>query len=339
MIQWLTVPEATRRNAYVQIAENTGMSPFAVEKDWWVVQTLSVVFDIIAGDYLVFKGGTSLSKAWGLISRFSEDIDLAIDRSFFGFEWDLSKSQKISLRKAGGSYTTGDFFDKLKGKCHERGFSELEFKVMKAVDSDQDPRIIDLYYPNLITPAGYLKARIQIEIGSRSLREPYTIIPIRSLIDEHYPESDFSQKPVKIPCVNPERTFLEKVFLLHEEFHRPIEKIRVDRLSRHIYDVVKISETDFYDIALTNKELYESIVNHRYSFSRVGGVDYHGLQPQTVNPIPIDEVIDAWKTDYQSTVVSMIYDLDPPSFDVLIDKLAQVRKRINGLPWQIETKF
>ena len=86
MNKWLAIADETKRNAYIQIAEKSGMSAFAVEKDWWVVQTLSVIFGMEVGQHLVFKGGTSLSKAWKLIKRFSEDIDLAIDRDFFGYD-------------------------------------------------------------------------------------------------------------------------------------------------------------------------------------------------------------------------------------------------------------
>ncbi len=93
MKKWLTIPEQTRRNAYIQIAEKTGMNAFAVEKDWWVVQTLRIIFEMDVAQYLVFKGGTSLSKSWNLIQRFSEDVDLAIDREFFGFKGVLSKNQ------------------------------------------------------------------------------------------------------------------------------------------------------------------------------------------------------------------------------------------------------
>jgi predicted nucleotidyltransferase component of viral defense system len=94
MNKWLSVPDITKKNAYEQIAEATGMSAFAVEKDWWVVQTLSAVFETEISRQLVFKGGTSLSKAWNLIRRFSEDIDLAINREFFGFSGELSKNQR-----------------------------------------------------------------------------------------------------------------------------------------------------------------------------------------------------------------------------------------------------
>lgn len=174
MIKWLNIPDSTKRNAYIQIAEQAGMSAFAVEKDWWVSRTLEIIFKMDIAKHLVFKGGTSLSKAWKLINRFSEDIDLAIDKEFFeGYQGDISKSKITKLRKEAGIYTTGTFFKRLQEEFKINGFSELEFKVIAAKDSDQDPRIIEIYYPNIVPkPTEYILPRVQIEISCRSLREP-----------------------------------------------------------------------------------------------------------------------------------------------------------------------
>jgi predicted nucleotidyltransferase component of viral defense system len=347
MVKWISVPTETKVNAYQQISETTGMSAFAVEKDWWVVQALSVIFEMNDSKYLVFKGGTSLSKAWGLIERFSEDVDLAIDRAFFHFEKldatgkvvDLSRKQITELRKEASRYTSGIFLEELKRKFTERGINGLIFKLVETTDSDQDPRIIEIYYPNVIQAPDYLEARVQIEIGCRSLKEPFTVKTFSSLVDEHYSEMDFALPPIQVPSVNPERTFLEKIFLLHEEFQRPIEKIRVERLSRHLYDVVKLSKTEFAEKALTDKELYETIVIHRHKFTRIAGIDYNLHQVKTINPIPIPEVITAWKTDYNKMIEQMIYEENPLSFEEIIDELTLLRGRINALDWAFNESF
>lgn len=117
---------------------------------------------------------------------------------------------------------------------------------------------------------------------------------------------EFAQQNIEVQTVNPERTFLEKIFLLHEEFHRPVEKIRVERLSRHLYDVYHLSKTEFAEKAINDKELYETIVVHRHKFTRVGGVNYNEHNPKTINPIPIPEVIDAWEKDYKITHISLL---------------------------------
>lgn len=339
MIKWLSIPEATKRNAYVQIAEQTGMSAFAVEKDWWVVQTLAIIVEMDIAKHLVFKGGTSLSKAWKLINRFSEDVDLSINRDFFGFSGELSRSKRTKLRKTASEYISGSFLNELLYRFTQKGIKEIRFHLVEATNSDQDPRIIELYYPNVIPPPGYLEPKVQIEVGSRSLREPFSIQTFGSLIDEYYPEMDFAQAFINVPTVNPERTFLEKIFLLHEEFQRPAEKMRVNRLSRHLYDVYHLSKTDFAEKALKDKELYATLVDHRYKFTRVGGVDYNLHQPQTINPIPIPKVIDAWKKDYNTMLEEMIYETDPPTFEDVIIALTALKEEINALPWTFELEF
>ena len=338
MIKWLSVPEETKKNAYTQIAEQTGMTPFAVEKDWWVVQTLGIVFAMEVSSHLVFKGGTSLSKAWKLIQRFSEDIDLAIDREFFGFKGELSKKQRQKLRKESGKYIEEVFVPELKVKFEEKGITGVRIELVPEPESDKD-RKINIFYTTIIDSPGYLEPQVQIEISSRSLREPCSLQTFNSLVDEHYPDQDFAQASISVATVNPERTFLEKLFLLHEEFHRTKENRRVDRLSRHIYDIVKLSETEFANKALENKGLYETIVDHRYKFNRVGGVDYNLHQPQTLNPVPPDEIIDNWKKDYSIMLERMIYEEDPPSFENVITKLKELTARINALPWKFEKVY
>lgn len=339
MVNWLSVSEQTKKNAYEQISEKTGMNAFAVEKDWWVVQALTCIFELEDSKYLVFKGGTSLSKAWGLIERFSEDVDLAIDRTFLHFHGELSKKQITELRKKASKYTSGLFFEALKEKFNERGFEGLTFKLLDATDSDQDPRIIEIYYPNIIQKPEYLEARVQIEIGCRSLKEPFTVRPIASLIDTYYPEQEFALPSIQVPSINPERTFLEKIFLLHEEFQRPKEKMRFERLSRHLYDVVALTKTEFAEKALSNQELYETIVVHRHKFTRIGGVNYNLHQPKTINPIPIPEVIKEWKKDYNTMIQQMIYEENPLSFEEIIEALKQLKTKINALDWEFKKSF
>ena len=275
------------------IATQKGMKPFAVEKDWWVSRTLEIIFQMEIAKHLVFKGGTSLSKAWNLINRFSEDIDLAINKDFFGFTGELGKNQRDKLRKTAGLYTTGTFFKELQAAFIKRGFVDLDFKNIEAKDSDQDPRVLEIYYPNVINSSSeYVLPRVQIEVSCRSLREPFSVKKFGALVDEVYADKDFVEPLFEVPTVNPERTFLEKVFLLHEEFHRPEEKMRVDRLSRHLYDIFHLTNAGIAEKAINDKELYETIVVHRYKFSRVGEVDYNLHNPKTVNPIPINKKLE-----------------------------------------------
>ena len=323
------------------VATEKGMKPFAVEKDWWVSRTLEIIFSMDIAQHLVFKGGTSLSKAWKLIQRFSEDIDLAIDREyFFKSDKDWEKKEITALRKEASLFSTGVFFDKLKEEFLKKGFNGLVFKVIEAKDSDQDPRIIEIYYPNLIAqPSEYVLPRVQIEIGCRSLREPFSVQTFGALVDEVYADRDFAEPFFQVPTVNPERTFLEKIFLLHEEFHRPQEKMRVDRLSRHLYDVYQLSKAGVSDKAINDKELYETIVAHRYKFARIGGVNYNNHNPKTLNPVPPPELMDDWEKDYAKMLEDMIYEEEKPTFADLIENLNILRMQLQMLGWEFELIF
>lgn len=342
MIKWLTIPDETKRNAYEQIAEKTGMSAFAVEKDWWVVQTLSVITNMEVAPYLVFKGGTSLSKVWKLIERFSEDIDLAIDRALFGFDGnDLSPKEIDTLRKNTGRFIDNDFLPALKAGFAKRGLTGVNIELVPGKRSDRDRQII-IEYPFVIPPPAseYIHPRVQVEFSCRSLMEPATIQSFNALLDEHYPKADFTNPPITVNTVNPERTFLEKIFLLHEEFHKPAERVRSgDRLSRHLYDVVKIARTPFAELALNDQELYSTIVAHRQKFNTVPKVNYNFHQPPTINPLPISEVIHLWKADYDIMLLEMIYEENPPSFDEIISNLTTLKESINQLPWQFPMHF
>ncbi|MEN9943604.1 MAG: hypothetical protein RLZZ91_1605 [Bacteroidota bacterium] len=340
-INFQTIDRAEKVAIFSAIAAEKGMTPFAVEKDWWVSRTLEIIFQMPIAAHLVFKGGTSLSKAWKLISRFSEDIDLAIDREFFeGYKGEISKTQIGKLRKVAGVYTTGVFFEELQQEFIVKGFVELEFKIIDTGESDQDPRIIEIYYPNVITqPTEYVLPRVQIEISCRSLREPFSIQTFGSLVDEFYIDRDFAESLFEVQTVNPERTFLEKLFLLHEEFHRPAAKMRVDRLSRHLYDIYYLAKAGIASKAINDKELYETIVSHRYKFSRVGEVDYNLHNPLTVNPIPVAAKLDEWKSDYAKMMEDMIYEVKKPSFEELISNLHDLRNLLQTLDWKFELKF
>ena len=340
-IDFYTIDKAEKEAIFQAIATEKGMTPFAVEKDWWVSWTLEIIFQMEISKHLVFKGGTSLSKAWKLIHRFSEDIDLAINKEFFiKSEIGWSKKEITKLRTVAGIYSTGTFIEDLQEEFREKGFKELEFRAVEAEDSDQDPRIIEIYYPNIITPpSAYVLPRVQIEIGCRSLREPFSIQTFGSLVDEIYAYRDFAEPLFGIPTVKPERTFLEKLFLLHEEFHRPPEKMRIDRLSRHLYDAYHLTKAGISEKAINDKELYETIVAHRHKFAKVGGIDYNNHNPKTLNPIPIPEVIDDWKADYAKMLEDMIYEDPKPTFDDVIENLNELRAQLQALDWKFELSF
>jgi predicted nucleotidyltransferase component of viral defense system len=301
--------------------------------DWWVVRTLELVFASSIAPHTVFKGGTSLSKAWNIIDRFSEDIDLALDRRFLGMEKpdsEMSGSQVSKLRKLSAKFITEKYFPELAELFKAAGL-KVDIKLGEIKTDDQDPLIIEIYYYTLTDPIPYLKPRVLIDIGSRSLIEPFNERSFTSIIGEKYKGKAFADNNIIIPSVNPQRTFLEKIFLLHEEFQLPIEKIKVERKSRHLYDVEKLMDTEYAMAALGNTALYHTIVEHRAKLTPLRGIDYANHTPDKINPIPPDAMMGAWEKDYQIMQESMLYNPSLP-FYKLIERIQELKSRINNLP-------
>lgn len=330
MKEWLKLPDRTKRNIFSEISTKTGLPAIAVEKDWWVVKTLEVVFKTEIAAHTVFKGGTSLSKAWGLIERFSEDIDLALDRKFLGFDKEMTSSQVKKLRQHSFQYLSGHYFPLLEQAFQAFGLQNVTLKLTEPTSDDQDPLIIEVYYPGLTEQSAYLQPRVLIEIGSRSLREPFTVRKFSTMVGEHYNDKPFADVAIPIPTVNPERTFLEKIFLLHEEFQKSEDKIKVDRLSRHLYDVERMMDTEYAEKAFADKKLYQHLVEHRKSITPVRGIDYANHAPDKINPVPPASLFDAWKKDYEQMQQNMIYGKSLP-FKSLLDRIILLKDRINHL--------
>jgi predicted nucleotidyltransferase component of viral defense system len=329
-MNWLQTPNNRKKIIITQVANNLGLPPYAVEKDWWVTLALKATFELPVGKYLVFKGGTSLSKAWQLIERFSEDIDLAIDRSFFGFEGELSKNQIDKLRKQSCQYVSTEFKNALQIKLEELGLEASDFSLRERpiVHTDTDPQIVELNYTSLFEQNSYLPQRVLIEVGARSLREPAENRVLQSLIGQNFTQSSFADTPFSVLCVNPERTFIEKVLLLHEIFLKETDNIKPNRMSRHLYDIYKMMDTDFGLKAVQNKDLFQIIVAHRKKYTPIRSIDYAFHTPQTLNIIPPQNALSTWKQDYETMANNMIYG-ETPSFAELLTRMNELTKRFN----------
>jgi hypothetical protein len=327
--EWIKLSDERKLWMFTQAGDRTGLKASSVEKDWWVTHTLSIIFSMSCAGALVFKGGTSLSKAWRLIERFSEDIDLALDREFLGFGGELNNTQIRKLRIASYNFLATKFTDELSVKFKMTGFKDVSIKYRETVNHDQDPLIIEIYFPKLTEKDSYIHPGILVEVGSRSLKEPFTERSFRSIASEAFPLLPFVDKPVTIPCVNPERTFLEKVFLLHEEYQRPAGKMRVARLSRHLYDIERLSRTLYFQKALSDANLYNTIVTHRKRFSHLAGVDYAKHSPEYIRIVPPDNLMSIWEKDYQEMMQIMIYGERLP-FGELIRRIEEIQLKINS---------
>lgn len=309
-----------------QAANKTGLPVQAVEKDLWVTVVLQMVFALPVANHLVFKGGTSLSKVWKVIRRFSEDIDLAIDPSIWGVEGDLTKKQIKRLRKASSIFVRDELCLSLKGVVSETGM-EKWLQVEADPDGEGDgtypePRMIHVRYKSLFNEnLPYLHSEVKLEVGARSLLEPTAKAAVTSVIEDVLPIST-TIKQVMIPTALAEKTFLEKAFLLHELFSAQSSR-EANRKSRHLYDLAQIMNTDIASRAIADDDLWNTIHHHRELFTSMSGVDYTPDIRKRIRLLPPDDVIDDWRSDYKDMQSSMIYG-EKPTFTELMKKMREL---------------
>lgn len=331
--------ELVDRLAMLQQTEAThpGINQIAIEKDWWVTVTLKALFQTDCRDSLIFKGGTSLSKGFNIIERFSEDIDLAISHSFFGIE-KTNKSQRDKLKKLARRYIQETLSAQLDAQLKDMGITGYTIENVtqvqdkngewKPIDSDKDPTVILLHYPSIVEDTiSYISPRVKIEISCLSMDEPTEERDIHSLICETFEEED-TDANCKIRTVVPTRTFLEKLFLLAEEFQK--DKPRSVRMSRHLYDLEKLMDTEYGREALADRTLYDAIVEHRRAYYALKYVNYDLHAPASINFMIPEQTIESWKADYSDMRRFFIYgqSLD---FDALMQKMEELQERVRAI--------
>ena len=334
-MELLKLPVEEQQKFYKEIRDRIGLSEVAIEKDLWVTAVLRALFALPYSEHLSFKGGTSLSKCWNLIERFSEDIDVAVNRELLGFSGTLSKTQiSDKLRRTSCTFVREKLQFDLQKQLETNGISSSNFSVIVNITpvTTTDPEIIEIQYKTLFADK-YIKPVVKLEISGRSMNEPITEIILQSFLDETLPDTPYSEKPFVINAVVPERTFWEKICLLHEEFAKSQELIRGERMSRHLYDLEKMMSSPIANKALNDNELYNSIVEHRRVFVGLKEFDYSTLATKTINIIPPERVISEWKQDYEIMRDTMIYG-ESLSFDKLIYRIKQLNETINRLEWK-----
>ncbi len=257
---------------------------------------------------------------------------MAIDRTFLGFEGELSKNQIDKLRKKSCLYVSTELKDALQVQLARNGLKANQFSLQakESPNTDTDPQILELTYSSLFQGDEYLPQRVLIEIGGRSLREPAEDCPLQSFLGQHFKTLSFADKPFLALTVNPQRTFIEKVLLLHEEFLKLPEKSKPNRMSSHLYDIYRMMDTDFGFKAVQNDALFQTIVAHRKKYTPIKNIDYSFHTPQTINMIPPEDRMGAWKQDYQIMKSNMIYG-DAPSFETLLKRMEVLKKRFEQM--------
>ncbi len=335
MNKFIHLPADRLRTIYEEAQARRGLPAQSIEKDLWVCWTLRELFQLPPWTgHFTFKGGTSLSKGWKLIERFSEDIDLVIDREFLGY---------------GGATLSNNRQNKLKAECSRRIHAELKPALAKrfaellpagsnwslegaSVAEDPDQQTLLFKYPSVFpAPSPYLRPVVKMEMGARGQPEPSSPASIQSYVAEVLPEV-VPDGTFTIRTVAARRTFWEKVLLLHEETYRPepaAAGLRKTGLARHYYDVWRLIESGIAAEAVADAELFGHVVEHRQVFFRYSWMDYATMRPGALRILPLDHQLDAWRQDYAAMRAEMFFG-PAPEFEVVLQSVGEFARQFNA---------
>jgi len=332
------MPARERAELFAETAERKALAEAIIEKDFWVCWVLKQLFSIDAfNGRLLFKGGTSLSKIFHTINRFSEDIDLAVDYAALGFtgsrdprQENISKSKRADILKEMMAecqrYIGGEFLDVLKARCRE---------VLGTVDawdlgvSGQDPNIVEFRYPASTTKSlSYVAPQVVLELGTHAEFVPHDCFTICSFAGEEFP-SAVADRDVSVVALLAKRTFWEKATILHAEYHRPSDKPMPDRYSRHYYDTAVMAQGKIRTEALGDRELLAQVVRHKETFYPSGWARYDLARPGSFCLVPQKERMAGLDRDYRN-MAAMIFG-EPPPFGWILDTLAKLEAEINKI--------
>jgi len=345
MDDFVKQPSSERRVFFEQTAARMRLSPQIIEKDFWVCWTLKELFRLPEiGNTLIFKGGTSLSKVYRLIERFSEDIDVSLDRASLGFGGDADP-------EAGGSAKEqGRRLDKLRQACQEKIAKHLKPSFEKVIatkfndatggsvaldEADPDKQTLLYAYPSSWSdgPESYVRAAVKIEMGARSDHWPSEQADVSSYVAQQFPAA-FKSPSFLVKALAAERTFWEKATLLHAENHRPADKTMPLRLSRHYYDLAQLIKSGVGQKAASDIELLQRVVEHKKVFFRSGWAHYETAQPGSLRLSPSTDRLKALDADYDK--MQEMFFGDRPTFGEILENIREWEHRFNHSPARVE---
>jgi hypothetical protein len=316
-----------------QASLNSGITSKAIEKDWWVTLVLKMLFASKYAPYFAFKGGTSLSKGWGIIDRFSEDIDIALNSEAFGMPYKDKPSKTFveQLRREGCLFTSNEIATELLTQFQKLQISvelfSIEVESVKKDVPDTDPQTIYVNYKSLFEPNPYLPDRIKIEFSVRSQKDPNDRRLMRTLLNNYFPNEIYNEESFEVTTIVPNRTFIEKILLLHEEYNRKEEsKMRTYRMSRHYYDLYRINKE--YSNTLSDISFIKDIIEHRKLYSRLRHFDYSTLSIGQISIIPTKTIFMKLKSDYDEMSKEMMYG-DVPTFSEVVNDVRKIQDVFN----------
>ena len=314
-----------RNEIFRETAAKRGMSEAVVEKDYWVCFVLERIFsDEKLSQSLLFKGGTSLSKVFGLIERFSEDIDLIVDWRNITADNPLAKRSKSQqeqfnrkLQELGQAYIRDSILPQLKSIL----------KDVVDVSISEDPNVVDVAFPASFSEQ-YIRPVVKLEIGPLAIWVPNAEFEISAYVTEEFPQM-FHSKKFPVRAIRAERTFWEKVTILHHEAGRPVNSHQPIRYSRHYYDLFCLANSSIKQNALSDLELLKSVVSSKEQFYPRGWARYDLAKAGTMRLLPSDHHLKSLKVDYKEMRVMIFGNL--PGFDEIVTRLAELQNEINNL--------
>jgi len=307
--RFFLLPDERRRVLCEEAGRILGLSAGSVEKDFWVCWTLRTLFDLpISGPHLTFKGGTSLSKGWKLIQRFSEDMDIVIDRGYLGFGGERAPEDASSHKQCAKR------IDELKNACQRHirdvllpAFRDRVRELLPGANlpriendpDDEDDQTILFHYRAATAEATYIRPIVKIELGARSDIDPSATPAITPYLGDVFP-NEIGESSFSVRTLAPERTFCEKVALLHEESYRAKDDGPKPRLARHYYDLWCLLSAGIGDRARADEGLFERVAAHRAVFFRRSKEAQDSLRRGSLRLVPPADRRAAWKRDYDA---------------------------------------
>ena len=313
-------PDDNLKVLFSQVSVRCGLSPAIVEKDFWVCWMLDYLFARSPWTrQLAFKGGTSLSKAYGLIKRFSEDIDLILDWRLLGYgvrePWEDRSNTQQDLFNERANERSAAF---LRDVFVPHVKSDLERELGRALDiamDEHDPNTVVFRYPCAFSDESILR-EIRLESGALAAWTPAAYHAVRPYAADYYPQH-FKNAETQVYTVEPERTFWEKVTILHREAMRTPERGPMpSRYSRHYYDLWCMIQAGTKDAALKKLDLLDDVVSFKRKFYRCSWARYEQATSKEIRLMPPEHALSDLKEDYRH-MQNMIFGPKPPFEDIL----------------------
>lgn len=332
MNKFLKLPSNERRLYFEQAAIQKNVSPVIMEKDFFVCWLLNILFESEFANSLVFKGGTSLSKVFGAINRFSEDIDLSLSPNFLGLpETAKNRSQADKWWKKAEAACEIAVQTQIMPMLEASILSlseeneQIRFEFLK--DSHTKSPVILFHYPSsLPTEFAYIKRFVKLEFGSLTDQQPTGHHTIWPWISEIFPTA-FANKQCEVIALEIERSFWEKATILHAEYHRPLDKPLRDRFSRHYADTAALANHPEAIKAIDHHDLRNRVVSWKNLFFRDSSANYRWAKPGTFHFVPRTERLPELRRDYK--LMRDMYLTEPVSFDDILKTLLELEHRIN----------